>query len=61
MRKLLLPILLFAAFPLLHAQCPNLDFSYRDFTNWKCYISDSWATGQSLILKILKLFTNKIC
>lgn len=47
MRKLLLPILLFAAFPLLRAQCPNLDFSYRDFTNWRCYISDSWATGQT--------------
>ena len=47
MRKLLLPILLFAAFPLLYAQCPNLDFSYHDFSNWKCYISDSWATGQT--------------
>ncbi len=39
MKKLLLPLLFFAAFPLLHAQCPNLDFSYRDFTNWKCAVS----------------------
>ena len=46
-RIVLLIIWLFAAFPLLRAQCPNLNFSYRDFTNWKCYISDSWATGQT--------------
>ncbi|MBO4403229.1 MAG: hypothetical protein J5792_06080, partial [Bacteroidales bacterium] len=27
--------------PLLHAQCPNLDFSSHSFTGWKCYISNS--------------------
>ena len=48
MRKLLLPILLFAAFPLLRAQCPNLDFSNGDFTNWKCYISNSgYSNGKT--------------
>jgi len=32
---------------LLHAQCPNLDFSQRDFTNWKCAVSFGYSTNGS--------------
>lgn len=30
-----------ALLPMLHAQCPNIDFSSRNFANWKCYVSNS--------------------
>ena len=40
-RIILSAILTLALLPLLRAQCPNLDFSYGNFTGWQCYISNS--------------------
>lgn len=41
-RRILLSVISFLVLmPLLRAQCPNLDFSNRDFTGWKCYTSYS--------------------
>ncbi|MBP5395947.1 MAG: T9SS type A sorting domain-containing protein [Bacteroidales bacterium] len=37
-RIILSAILTLALLPMMQAQCPNIDFSYGNFTNWKCYV-----------------------
>ena len=48
MRRLLTGFVLLSVWCGLHAQCPNLDFSCHNFTNWKCYISNSgYSNGKT--------------